>query len=247
MSPEPHLPDAAADPAGPAGPAGPFSGLSLEAISTVDRAAEELRRSLFEGEIEPGTPLREVALAHALGVARSTVREALGVLVAEGLADRLPRRGIQVRRMDATQVHEVMHARLVLETAGVRAWDRSSPEARAELREALAAYAEIRRTDGPITEFTTAHLRVHRAVVGLTGSERLLGFADGLYAEMRVALAHVDRSRGNAAEQVYSHARLVELIESGDEQAAVAELEAHLAEAETSLLDVVVSREAPTL
>src|SRR4051812_25580034 len=32
-------------------------------VSTVDRVAEELRRSLFDGELAPGTKLREVALA----------------------------------------------------------------------------------------------------------------------------------------------------------------------------------------
>ena len=41
---------------------GPFAGLSIEPMTTVERVAEELRRSLFEGELEPGTPLREVAL-----------------------------------------------------------------------------------------------------------------------------------------------------------------------------------------
>ena len=82
---------------------GPFSTLSLEPVTTVDRVAEELRRSLFEGELGPGTPLREVALAEALGVSRSTVREALGLLVAEGLADRVPNSGTQVRRLDPTR------------------------------------------------------------------------------------------------------------------------------------------------
>src|ERR1700742_4054712 len=67
-----------------------FSSLHLEHVSTVDRAAEELRRSLFDGDLGPGTPLREVALAEALGVSRSTVREALAILVAEGLVDRVP-------------------------------------------------------------------------------------------------------------------------------------------------------------
>lgn len=220
----------------------PYAGLSLEAISTVDRAAEELRRSLFDGEIEPGTPLREVALSRALGVARSTVREALGVLVAEGLADRLPRRGIVVRRMDAEQVRDVTRGRVAAEGAGVRHWAEAEPEARTELREALTAYSEVRRTEGPPAEFTAAHLRVHRAIVGLVGSERLLAFADGLYAEIRLALAQVDRSRGNAAEQVHSHALLVELIESGDTDAALEELHAHLREAESSMMEVLVER-----
>ena len=75
--------------------------------STVDRVAEELRRALFDGEVEPGTPLREVALAEAMGVSRSTVREALGVLVAEGLATREPNRGVHVAELDPDSVHDV--------------------------------------------------------------------------------------------------------------------------------------------
>ena len=67
-----------------------FQSLRLAHSSTVDRVAEELRRALFDGEVGAGTPLREVALADAMGVARSTIREALGVLVAEGLATRTP-------------------------------------------------------------------------------------------------------------------------------------------------------------
>ena len=46
----------------------PFETLNLAHSSTVDRVAEELRRALFEGELDPGTPLREVALADSLGV-----------------------------------------------------------------------------------------------------------------------------------------------------------------------------------
>ena len=61
-------------------PSSPFATLSLEHSSTVDRVAEELRRALFDGEVAPGTPLREIALADAMGVSRSTIREALGLL-----------------------------------------------------------------------------------------------------------------------------------------------------------------------
>ena len=48
------------------GSGSPFEGLSLEHSSTVERVADELRRAVFEGEIESGTPLREVALAESL-------------------------------------------------------------------------------------------------------------------------------------------------------------------------------------
>ncbi|MFC6342900.1 GntR family transcriptional regulator, partial [Nocardioides hankookensis] len=57
-----------------AGPETPFSSLHLELASTVDRVADELRRAVFDGELESGTALREVALASSLGVSRPTVR-----------------------------------------------------------------------------------------------------------------------------------------------------------------------------
>ena len=92
----------------------------VEHSSTVDRVAAELRRAVFDGELESGTPLREVALAGSLGVSRPTVREALTVLVAEGLATREPNRGVSVASPEAESVHDVCCARLVLEGAGIR-------------------------------------------------------------------------------------------------------------------------------
>ena len=80
----------------PADEQAPFGTLHLEHASTVDRVADELRRAVFDGELESGTPLREVAIAASLGVSRPTVREALTVLVAEGLATREPNRGVSV-------------------------------------------------------------------------------------------------------------------------------------------------------
>src|SRR5919107_2108500 len=108
----------------------PFETLNLEHSSTVERVADELRRALFNGEVEAGTPLREQALVDAMGVSRSTVREALAILVAEGLAIREPNRGVHVTELDPAAVHDVCTARTVLETAGVRRWQQAPEEAR---------------------------------------------------------------------------------------------------------------------
>lgn len=199
---------------------------------------------MFEGELPPGTPLRELAIAEALGVSRSTVREALALLVAEGLADRVPNRGTQVRSLDPGQVRDVCLARAVIETAGLRRWQEASEEQRDGVRRALATYSDLRTSDCSTAEWTAAHLDVHRAFAAMTGSARLLAFTDSLHAEVRLALAQVDRTRGNAAEQVHSHAHLLDLLETGDNQAAAAELVAHLAEAEESMIAVVLESTA---
>ena len=222
-------------------PSSPFDTLSLEHSSTVDRVVEELHRALFEGELEPGTPLRELALAEAMGVARSTVREALGTLVAEGLATREPNRGVHVTALDPASVHDVCVARSVLEVAGVRRWPEASEEARQAVRDALAEFEAVASAEGgpAAAALTAAHLAVHRSFVGLTESARLVALADVLSAEIRLGLAKVDRFRRNAADQVHSHAGLLELLERGEVEAAAAELEHHLEDAESSMLQAL--------
>jgi DNA-binding GntR family transcriptional regulator len=218
-------------------PFGSLVSIGLEQTSTVDRVVEELRRAVFEGELESGTPLREVALAESLGVSRPTVREALTVLVADGLATREPHRGVAVATPDPESIGDVSRARGVLELAGVRNWDSAEEADREAVRTALQEYgAAVGRAAG-YGELNRRHLAIHLSLVGLTGSPRLVAMAAQLTAELRLALAQVDRIRQNASDQAASHQHLLDLLEGGDVEAAAAELEEHLEGAESAILE----------
>ncbi|MBO0844342.1 MAG: GntR family transcriptional regulator [Nocardioides sp.] len=214
-----------------------FGGLSLEHSSTVDRVADELRRAVFEGELESGTPLREVALAESLGVSRQTLREGLALLVAEGLATREPNRGVSVARPDPDSVRDVSRARTVLETAGVRHWPNASEEARQAVRRALAEYERAVAAGATYQELNQRHLAIHLSLVGLTESPRLVAMAESVVAELRLALAQIDRVRRNAQDQAGSHRHLLDLLESSDVDGAATELAAHLGGAEAAILE----------
>jgi DNA-binding GntR family transcriptional regulator len=214
----------------------PFRSLSVEHASTVDRVADELRRAVFDGELESGTPLREVALADSLGVSRSTIREALTVLVAEGLATREPNRGVQVATPDPDSVRDVCRARAVLESAGVRAWPTADEAARDAVRTALVDYTTAVRTSASYQHLNERHLAIHLSLVGLLGSPRLVAAAESLIGELKLALAQIDRIRRNAHDQAGSHNHLLRLLERGDIEAAAAEIDAHLAGAEAAIL-----------
>jgi len=215
------------------------------ADSTLDRVAEELRRALFDGELEPGTPLREVALATSLGVSRSTIREAVGMLVADGLVDRVPNKGTSVHELTADGIRDICRARLVLETAGVDSWDTATEEARDAVRTANSEYGRLVQRTTSAQELTAAHLDIHRSLTALTGSPRLIATAETLYAEIRLALAHLDRARGNTHEQAHAHSDLLRLLEDGRLADARASLVEHLAGAERSLLESVQNSGRP--
>lgn len=217
----------------------PFRSLSLEHASTVDRVADELRRAVFEGELESGTPLREVALADSLGVSRSTIREALALLVADGIATREPNRGVQVASPDPGSVRDVCRARAVLESAGVRAWPTAAEAARDAVRTALVDYTTAVRAGASYQELNEKHLAIHLSLVGLLGSPRLVAAAEALIAELKLALAQIDRIRRNAHDQAGSHNHLLRLLERGDIAGAEAEIEQHLAGAEAAILEAL--------
>jgi DNA-binding GntR family transcriptional regulator len=220
-----------------------FGTLHLELSSTVDRVAGELRRAVFDGELESGTPLREVALAESLGVSRPTVREALGMLVAEGLATREPNRGVSVARPDPDSVRDICRARWVLEGAGVRRWRDADEQHRDVVRTSLVRYTSAVRAGASYQELNERHLAFHVSLVGLTDSPRLVAMAESLMVELKLALAQVDRIRRNAHDQAETHTQLVMLLERGDVDGATAFLEKHLADAETSILDALGLRE----
>ena len=108
-----------------------------------------------------------------------------------------------------------------------------------EATRAQTSFTRLVRDPVSAQELTAAHLDIHRALAALTGSPRLIATADALYAEIRLALAHLDRARGNTHEQVHAHGDLLRLLERGHLDEARAMLREHLAGAEQSLLESV--------
>jgi DNA-binding GntR family transcriptional regulator len=224
-----------------------YEQLRVDRSSTVDRVVDALRSALFAGELEPGTPLREQPLAAALGVARSTIREAMALLVTEGLAVREPNKGVSVASLRPVEVADICRARFVLESAGMRAWFEADEAARERVRTAMKEFAAVAQrsstgssTDGPDPQaMSEAHLAIHRSFVALTGSDRLTSTAVAITGEARLALARVDRLRQDAKQQITSHRKLVRLLERGELDEAVAELRRHLEGAEESLLEAI--------
>jgi DNA-binding GntR family transcriptional regulator len=213
----------------------------IDRSSTTDRVAEALRDLLFSGEVSPGEALREIGLADAFHVARSTVREALQLLAAEGLVTRFPNRGVVVTELTGEDIAEIFGARLVLESAGARAGalgaDLSGVAA------ALATYATATES-GTQADITHTHLQFHTSIVALIGNARLVANVEALTGDLRLALASVERERANARQQVGPHRRLLRQMRSGDVDAAVAELERHLTAARASVHDQVMGRQA---
>ncbi|TVR96173.1 MAG: GntR family transcriptional regulator, partial [Trueperaceae bacterium] len=74
-----------------------------------------MRHLILDGELVPGTPLVEIALASELGVSRAPVREALRILSLDGLVETVPYRGTTVRGLRRRDVEELHRMRALHE------------------------------------------------------------------------------------------------------------------------------------
>lgn len=97
--------------------------------------AESLRSAILVGQIAPGTPLVENALAEQFDVSRGPLREAMRQLIEEGLLVTVPYTGTHVISLSVADVREIYSMRVTLERfAFEQAWDRRDTAFRRELK-----------------------------------------------------------------------------------------------------------------
>ncbi len=89
-------------------------------LTASERVLQRLRSDVLEGRLPPGTRLKIDELASELSVSHMPVREALHLLVVEGLATRIPRRGVVVRSLSAEDVVSAYSVLGVLEGLATR-------------------------------------------------------------------------------------------------------------------------------
>ena len=128
--------------------------------------AEQLRRGILSGEIEPGTRLRQNDLAQQYGVSTTPVREAFLMLEREGLAVSDAHRGVIVFRPTLEDLQENYELRIVLESLG-------------------ADKAAVNATDQDLVEITALFDEMHGLEDALRYMEVNTAFHERIYAAAR--------------------------------------------------------------
>ena len=139
-----------------------------------DPVLARLRERIINWEYPPGHRLTEQELCDEFEVSRVPVREALYVLIANGLIERLPRRGYRVRQLDLRGITELYEVRIALEMYVVdRLATQGLPADKiAELRrpwESVLANGTI-----PYDELAELDCRFHESLAESAGNATLL-------------------------------------------------------------------------
>lgn len=196
--------------------------------TTQEATAAELRRLILAGELAPGEPLRQEALADRLGVSRVPIREALKSLAAEGLVTYAAHRGYTVTEVSAADLAEVYHLRDLLESeAIVLAISRLGDDQCAALADTLSAAADaVDRAIDP-GELRETNRRLHFLLFEAAERPRLIRLLDGLWDVSDVYRALYFADPANLPHIHDEHAALIDAVRRADSAAAVRISRAH--------------------
>lgn len=218
----------------------PLEGLQpVRVRSAADDVALQLAALIEDGRLAPHDKLPpEAELGAALGVARSTVREAKRELLAQGLLDLRGKRGAFVsdrarevsavntaaRLLETSVARDLYEVRRAVEVAAIgMAAERRTAEDLERLRKALEQLAAEWNAHDPHESGLAFHI-----VISECSHNQVMIAVYKLISQFMVRhYGQYYRALADAGEEVRSHQLLLEAIENGDREAAMAAMEKH--------------------
>ncbi len=194
---------------------------ALVGVGATDRAYSELKRRIMGAELVPNEHRLESELADELGMSRTPIREACMRLQADGLVEIVPRRGVRITPISASDLVQIYDLLATLEAraaelAASRALDDAELAPLSGAVEDMAAALEA----GDLDAWAGADDRFHRALVACCANDHLAAVAVSYSDRVHRARLATLRLRSLPTDSVADHRALLEAIRRGDQSAA---------------------------
>lgn len=223
------------------------------------RAVAELRKKILNGELPGGKRIFEVPLAEEFKISRTPIREAMSRLAEEGLLDRAPNGGFQVRTFLVEDIIDAIELRGVLEGTAVRLGIEREPTP-AQIDALKACLGELDTCFGTapatvdVERYADLNAQFHRLLAALPRSETIkreveratkLPFASpSAFLPNKSYLGHFHESLFVAQDQ---HTRLVDAICKGEAGRAEFLAREHARSARRNLEHLLISSDTDKL
>jgi len=180
--------------------------------------AERIGEAVIDERFAPGERLKEVDLAGAFGVSRTTLREALRILESRGLVRILPQRGAQVTQLSRRELENLFEIRAVL--LGLSARDAARHHETDDRSLLDARIAALRAARDDARAYARASAEMVDSIARLSRNDQLAqmlaDFAQRIGRYTRLGLA----SRERRAQSYGNWRRLMTAIAARDEEVA---------------------------
>lgn len=202
-----------------------------------------LREAILNGEIKPGERLMELQLAAKLGVSRTPIREAIRMLVQEGLAVTVPRKGAEVAKMTEKDMEDVLIIRAALDELAVElACDAITEEQFKQLQGARRTFENSLKT-GDLRKIAAADVKFHDVIYQATGNARLVAMLNNLREQMYRYRIEYLKDEASYPELVREHKAIIEGIRNRDKEHVTEVMQKHIINQATAIKNMIREQE----
>jgi DNA-binding GntR family transcriptional regulator len=203
-----------------------------------EQVTDRLREAITSLQLEPGARLVERELMENLGVSRTTVREAIRQLAAEGLVTVVPQRGAVVARTSRTEAVDLYDIRAALESMVVKRFiERATDDEHEALRAACRGYRDASETRPDDVDFViSAKDAIYTVLLAGARSAPLEQLIENLQARVHVLRTSSLSHSGRTLEAVREMEAVVDAIGDRDLERATAAYVHHIRNAAATAL-----------
>ncbi|RIK86589.1 MAG: hypothetical protein DCC69_06490 [Hyphomicrobiales bacterium] len=197
---------------------------SEEKLSSSERIVKDILRGLYDGRYVAGQRLVEPDLVARYAVSRSTVREAIKRLAAQGVVEAHHNRGARIRQLSKEEARNILCISEVIVGLAARmaAANIDEPGCREEMQQVVDRIVEATRQSDKIV-FLRARNRFHRTMARISRNPEL----DQIIANLQVHLVR-NRLVMQPEEREASYIAIGKAILAGDVEAAEANARKHV-------------------
>jgi GntR family transcriptional regulator, trigonelline degradation regulator len=201
-----------------------------------EHALDKLRNAISRGLYPPGHRLVERELCEALGVSRTSVREALRQLQAENLIEVGKRRNITVAVITAKDAEDIYQLREMLETMAVRRFVANADEN--AIKKLQRIHKDLRKVinKGDVRELAIMAGEFYETILNGAGSKVIGDIARQLHTRVNYLRMRSMAEPGRLEEGIHEWDRLMEAILAGNANAAAKAMSDHLAAARKAVV-----------
>ena len=200
--------------------------------------AEQLKRSIWNKELQFGERLLETELALKFDVSRSTIREALRILEVEELVVSQARKGTYIAEFTDKDLEEIAEVRGMIESRAFIQALTFLTETNFKYLENLTKQMELAAGKENWNELFDLDVQFHDYVVRLSGNSRIMKIYDSLQVQIRTVLMQLDQYYSSPQAFYQEHKELLKALKTKDVPTVEKRVQIHIAYVEEKLLGV---------
>lgn len=201
---------------------------NINKLSLSNQAVDLLRSRIYSHALLPGQRLDEAALAADLGISRTPLREALRVLLTEGLVHLKPRRGCFVAELTLQDLEEIFPIMAMLE--GRVAYEAASKTTAADLKRLNALHDKLEKhaASGDVERYYEVNYAFHDALQEMAGNRWLQQMIGDLRKLLKLSRYRSLKLEGRLMDSLAEHRALMDALHRRDADAAQRVMHDHL-------------------